>query len=185
MGARWLMAGALAAACAIPVEVVAAGPAVVEIKRPAPARARTWLGLNLGIVSGSVDLPCPTPGGGDCDEGGVFPALGANLTVAGKGALRLRAIRAEEDNTDHKPYELAALVGMRMGRSHWYGLVGVGRIVHPDDDYRGNVTGLAWEFVRARPTSEGVGFEFSFYGNSLGDANFAGVAVGMRLGRLR
>ena len=161
-------------------------PAVVQIKGPAKIPVRSWLGLNFGIVSGNVEVPCSGVGPPDgCSEGGVFPTLGLNFTVTGKHALRLRAVRAEEENTRHKPYELAALVGTRIGRSHWYGLVGAGRINHPDDENEASTTGLAWEFVRARPTADEVGFEFAVQGNSLGEADFWGVALGLRFGKLR
>ena len=174
---------ALACGLACPTAAYAVEP-VVEMKGPAQRPARSWFGLNTGLVSGSVELPCSGGASGDCDESGLFQTYGVNLTVAGRTALRLRAMRAEE-KTDHKPYETAVLFGPRLGRSHWYGLVGVGRIMHPDDDYAGDVTGLAWEFVRARPTRDGLGFEFSIHGNSFGDASFVGVAVGLRLGKLR
>jgi hypothetical protein len=159
-------------------------PAVVQIKGPAKLPTRSWFGLNVGIVSGSVDVPCGGVGTG-CSEGGVLPTLGANFTVTGRHALRLRVVRAEEDNTRHKPYELAALVGTRLGKSHWYGLVGAGRMNHPDDEHEASVTGLAWEFVRARPTADDVGFEFAVQGNTGGEADFWGVAVGARFGKLR
>ena len=179
-----LLTMALACALACAPAAYAAHP-VVELGGPAHPPTRSWLGLNTGLVSGSVDLPCPGGASGDCGEDGVFQTYGINFTVAGKMALRLRAMRAEEEHTDHKPYEIAVLAGPRLGHSHWYGLIGPGRIVHPDDEYPGSVTGLAWELVRARPTQSGVGFELSFYGNSFGDAGFMGVAVGVRFGKLR
>jgi hypothetical protein len=159
-------------------------PAVVQLKGPAKVPVRRWIGVNVGLVSGSVDVPCGG-GGGDCSEGGVFPALGVNFTATGRHAFRLRVVRAEEDNTRHKPYELAALVGTRLGRSHWYGLVGAGRINHPDDEHEERVTGVAWEFVRARPTADDVGLEFAVLGNTGGEADYWGVAIGARFGKLR
>ena len=179
-----ILACALTGAFGAVSSAYAAHP-VVELKGPAKPSTRSWFGVNTGLVGGSVELPCPPGTPGDCGEGGVFATWGVNVTVVGKMALRLRAMRAEEEGTDHKPYEMAVLFGTRLGRSHWYGLIGPGRIVHPDDEYEGSVTGLAWEFVRARPTNSGIGFEFSVYGNSLGDATFSGVALGARFGKLR
>ena len=162
-----LLAGALAAA---PADAA-----------PGQGRTRSWFGLNVGMVSGSVDMQCA--GGGDCSEGGVFPSYGLNFTVAGEMALRLRAIRAEED-TEHKPFEVAALVGPRLGRK-WYALAGFGQIRNADDNYVGNSTGMAWEFVRAAPTQSGTGLEFSVHGNAFGDATFIGASIGLRFGNLR
>lgn len=152
-----------------------AGPAA----RSAPGYS--WLSLNAGVVSGSVDVPCgasETDGG--CEESGVFGTYGAALTLAGKGALRFRMIRANED-TENKPYETAALVGTRVGnpKSHWYALVGIGTIHNADDDYSGTATGLAWEILLAEP---GSNFELSFNGNTGPDVDFVGASIGLRFG---
>ena len=150
------------------------------------AGARSWVGVNAGIVTGDVNVPCGSVEVGDgCSEGGMFTSLGGNLTFAGQAALRLRAIRANED-TDHMPYETAALLGLRLGkRSNWYGFVGPGRIMHADDDFQGIAHGMAWELVRAAPEQDGMGFEFSLYGNTGPDVDFTGIALGLRFGNLR
>ena len=180
---KLLSAGALALA-ALTGTVRAESP-VTELKAPARPRSASWFGLTTGLVAGSVEIDCsPQNSGGDCDESGVFQTYGFNFTVAGRSALRLRLQQAQE-NTDHKPYEAALLLGTRLGRSHWYGLAGVGRIGNPDDDYPGGVTGLAWEFLYARPSADGVGFEFSVQGNNFGDASYVGGALGVRFGNLR
>ena len=151
-----------------------------------PGSGRLWFGMNLGMVAGNVDnIPCASGTNGDCSESGFFPAFGLNATFVGRNALRLRLIQGQEQDTNHKPLELAALYGPRMGRS-WYALLGIGQIFNPDDDYPGDVTGLAWEFVFA-PAARRIdaAFELSMYGNTLADADFVGVAVGMRFGKVR
>lgn len=147
------------------------------------AQGRSWLGLNLGLVSGDVDTPCLPPTGGDCSEAGVFPSFGANLTFAGTGAFRLRGVVAGE-NTRKRPHEVATLVGAKLSRN-WYGLIGAGRIFNPDDNFDGTASGLAWEFVYAPPTTSSSGFEFSFFGNTGADVDFGGFSLGVRFGKLR
>jgi hypothetical protein len=145
---------------------------------------RAWIGVGTGLVSGDVDIPCGGGTGGDCSESGVFQSYSANVTFAGEAALRFRGIRAEEE-TDRTPYETAALIGARFGRSNWYGLVGAGRIRHADDSFVGDARGFAWEILFA-PSSRGpVGFELSFQGNNGRDVDFTAFNVGMRFGKLR
>lgn len=146
------------------------------------AAGRSWLGFNIGLVSGNVDTPCTIPGD-DCSEGGVFPSFGANLTFASTGAFRLRGVVAGED-TRKRPHEVAALVGAKLSRS-WYGLIGAGRIFNPDDNFDGNASGLAWEFVYAPSTKNSTGFEFSLLGNNGADVDYGGLSLGLRFGKLR
>lgn len=146
------------------------------------AGGRSWVGFNLGLVSGDVDLPCTVPGS-DCSEGGIYPSFGANLTFAGKGAFRLRGVVAGE-NTRERPHEIAALIGAKLSRS-WYGLVGAGRIFNPDDNFEGHASGVAWELVYAPPTQSSAGFEFSILGSSGSDVDYGGFSLGLRFGKLR
>jgi hypothetical protein len=169
-----------------PAETPAAAPArpVKPLKTMAPAAkpkappSRGWLGVNLGLVAGDVDNTQCSDGTYECSEGGILRAYGLNLTVASKNAFRVRAILADEDNTDDKPVAMAVLVGPRLGRSPWYAMVGFGHVENPDDDYRGGANGLAYEFLLA----PGAPIEFSVYGQTLGDVSFTGVAFGFRMG---
>lgn len=157
---------------------------VVEVM-PAPrdSTQKTWLGLNVGLLAGSVDIPCGAgSSSGDCDEAGVFASYGLNFTVAGEVALRLRAVRAEE-NTARKPTEIAALVGPQINEGV-YVLLGFGKIRNPDDEYDGDSNGLAWELLFAPPSSSGVSFEASVHGNHFGDAEYGGLSIGFRFGKL-
>lgn len=165
---------ALALLCVAP-------PLFAQSKTKSAGGSMTWLGLDLGLLSGSVDVPCQGSGS-NCSEGGVFGSSSVNFTVAGPAAFRLRAVRAEE-YTQNRPYELAALGGGRIGR-RWYGLIGVGVIKNVDDDYDRDATGLAWEFLYARRSRSSVGFEFSFHGNYAKDVSYAGISFGLRLGDL-
>lgn len=152
--------------------------------RPA-ARAsgqKVWLGFNAGLLVGSVEIPCGNGSSGDCDEGGLFGSYGLNFTVAGDMALRLRGVRADE-NTEKEPEEIAAMVGPQITEGV-YVLVGLGRIRNPDNDYSGDTSGLAWELLFAPPTRSGLSFEGSLQGNHFGDAQYVGVSVGIRFGKL-
>lgn len=152
----------------------------------APAAARSgpnaWVGFNAGLLVGSVDLPCGPGSSGDCDEGGVFGSYGLNFTIAGDMALRVRGVRADE-NTANKPEEIAAMVGPQVNDGV-YVLLGAGRIRNPDNDYPGNTSGLAWELLFAPRSRSGVSFEGSVQGNHFGDAQYAGISVGIRFGKL-
>lgn len=151
--------------------------------RPAPASGqKAWLGLTAGLLVGSVDIPCGSGSSGDCDEGGMFGSYGLNLTLAGDLALRLRAVRADE-NTEDKPEEIAAMAGPQVNEGV-YVLVGVGRIRNPDNDYDGDTSGLAWELLFAPPSASGLSFEASVHGNHFGDAQYAGISIGIRFGKL-
>lgn len=146
------------------------------------APVRSWVGLNVGLLSGDVDVPCTAPNS-DCKEGGLFPSFGANLTLAGSAAFRLRGVVAGE-GTRERPYETAALIGAKLSRS-WYGLIGAGRIHNADDDFEGIADGLAWELLYAPPTKRGAGFEFSLLGNAGPDVDYLGFGLGLRFGKLR
>lgn len=160
--------------------------AAASSARSAPAAARSgpnaWVGFNAGLLVGSVELSCGPGTSGDCDEGGVFGSYGLNLTIAGDMALRVRGVRADE-NTDEEPEEIAAMVGPQVNEGV-YVLVGVGRIRNPDNDYSGDTSGLAWELLFAPPSRSGLSFEGSVQGNHFGDAQYAGISVGIRFGKL-
>ena len=146
--------------------------------------AKTWLGLSTGFAIGGVDLPCTGAAVSSCSETGMFSTYGLSLTFAGEMALRLRAVRANEHD-EHKPVETAVLVGPRLSKSLYF-LLGVGSIHNPDDEYAGDsTTGLAWEFLIADPTPSGVSFEASLHGNHLGDAQYGGLSIGVRFGKMR
>jgi hypothetical protein len=154
--------------------------------RSAPAAARSgpnaWVGFNAGLLVGSVELPCGPGSSGDCDEAGVFGSYGLNFTIAGDMALRVRGVRADE-NTEKEPEEIAAMVGPQVNEGV-YVLVGVGRIRNPDNDYSGNASGLAWELLFVPPSRSSLSFEASLQGNHFGDAQYAGISVGIRFGKL-
>jgi hypothetical protein len=156
---------------------------VAEVEAPAPSdrRGGAWLGLSAGVMAGGVKVPCSPS---RCSETGFFSTYGVSLTVAGDTALRLRAVRANED-TEHKPFELAVLAGPRVTRSMYF-LLGFGSIRNPDDEYLGDTAnGLAWEFLIAESTPRNVSVEFSFHGNHFGDAQYGGLSIGARFGNLR
>lgn len=146
------------------------------------APVRSWVGLNVGLLSGDVELPCAVPNR-DCSEVGLFSSFGVNLTLAGNAAFRLRGVVAFE-RARERPYETAALIGAKLSRS-WYGLIGAGRIHNADDDFEGNADGLAWELLYAPPTKRGAGFEFSLLGNAGPDVDYLGFSLGLRFGKLR
>jgi hypothetical protein len=143
---------------------------------------KVWLGLNAGLLIGSVDLRCGPGTSGDCDEAGMFGSYGLNFTVAGDLALRVRGVRADESTAD-KPEEIAVMVGPQFNEGVYF-VFGAGRIRNPDDDYSGDASGLAWELLIAPPTRSGLSFEASVQGNHFGDAQYAGISVGIRFGKL-
>lgn len=150
---------------------------------------RLWLGVGAGVGWGAVDVPCqPNSFGADCREEGTLNTYSANATLAGRhGAIRLRGLRQTDKGDDSRtPYETAALIGSRFGRSSWYGFAGYGRILHADDDFEEeDASGFAWEILFA-PASDGpTGFELSFQGNSGEDVDFVAFNIGMRIGALR
>jgi hypothetical protein len=149
---------------------------------------RAWLGVGAGVGWGAVDVPCEPSFGDDCREEGILNTYTANATLAGRnGAIRLRGLRQTDKGDDSRtPYETAALIGTRFGRSSWYGLAGYGRIRHADDDFQEDEAGgFAWEILFA-PSHDGpTGFELSFQGNSGEDVDFVAFNVGMRIGALR
>lgn len=156
-------------------------------RREAPVRM--WLGVGAGVGWGAVDVPCQTNSfGSDCREEGTLNTYSANATVAGRnGAIRLRGLRQTDKGDDSRtPYETAALLGSRFGRSSWYGFAGYGRIMHADDDFEEeDASGFAWEILFAPPSDGPTGFELSFQGNSGEDVDFVAFNIGMRLGALR
>lgn len=160
-----------------------------ERRRARRGTARMWVGVGAGVSYGAVDVPCQSNSfGDDCREEGVFNTYTGNVTMAGPhGALRLRGLRQADKGDDSRtPYETAALLGTRFGRSDWYGLAGYGRIRHADDDFtEERAGGFAWEILFA-PSSEALtGLELSFQGNSGEDVDFVAFNIGMRIGALR
>ncbi len=142
---------------------------------------RAWFGFGIGLVAGDVDVPCSDPGATGCSEGGIFTSLGLNVTVAGPVAARLRGVHANE-NTAHPPIEAAALIGPRLG-DDFYFLVGHSNVSNPDDEYRGDASGVAWELLYA-PRSLGSGIEISLHGATGKDLDYSGLAFGLRFGKL-
>ena len=152
-------------------------------------QARMWVGIGAGVGYGAVDVPC-TSGvfGDDCQEEGILNTYSANVTPAGAGgALRLRGIRDADKGDDARtPYEQAALLGTRFGRSNWYGFAGYGRFRHVDDRYpEDRAAGFAWEIVFAPASESLTGLELGFQGNSGDDVDLVAFNIGMRLGALR
>lgn len=158
-----------------------------HVRREAPVRM--WLGAGVGVGWGAVDTPCqPSSFGSDCREEGTLNTYTANATLAGRnGAIRLRGLRQTDKGDDSRtPYETAALIGTRFGRSAWYGMAGYGRVMHPDDDFQENqASGFAWEILFAPSSDALTGFELSFQGNSGEDVDFVAFNVGMRIGALK
>lgn len=160
-----------------------------ERRRARRAAMRMWVGVGAGVGYGAVDVTC-TPGsfGDDCREEGILNTYTGNVTLAGPaGALRLRGIRQADKGDDARtPYETAALIGTRFGRSDWYGLAGYGRVRHPDDEFpEDRAAGFAWEILFAPSSSSLTGLELSFQGNSGEDVDWVGFSIGLRLGALR
>lgn len=160
-----------------------------ESRRARRAGVRAWAGVGAGVGYGAVDVTCnPGSSGDDCREEGILNTYTGNVTVAGPaGALRLRGIRQADKGDDSRtPYETAALIGTRFGRSDWYGLAGYGRVRHPDDDFtEERAGGFAWEILFAPSSSGLTGLELSFQGNTGEDVDFVGFSIGLRLGALR
>lgn len=160
----------------------AAAAEVVALPPAADANAwRGWFGLNAGLVAGDVKVPCGDPSASDCSEGGWFSSFGLNLTFAGPMAVRLRAVRANED-TEDPPLELAALVGPHVGND-FYLMLGASNVSHPDDDFEGgDADGVAWELLFAPRTLSGAGVEISLHGAQGSDLDYQGVSIGFRFG---
>lgn len=155
-------------------------------------RGRMWLGVGTGVGYGSVETTC-SPGsfGDDCREEGIVNTYVANITLASSegAAIRLRGMRQTDKGDDARtPYEQAALVGTRFGRSNWYGLVGYGQVRHADDEFvKGpgeRAGGLAWEIMFAPSTEGPVGLELGFQGNNGHYVDYVAFNVGMRFGAL-
>lgn len=144
-----------------------------------------WVGMGLGVLSGTVDYDCPPPDSGNCSESGAYGTYTANVTVAGPVVFRARGVRTQDRVDGRTPYEVAALVGGRFGRSPWYGLVGAGRVRHADDNVPDANEGVAWEILMAPGSSGGAGFEMSFHGHLGTHVDFVGFSAGMRFGLLR
>lgn len=150
---------------------------------------RFWLGVSAGVGYGNAEVPCQTSTFGyeDCHEEGITNTYAANITLSGpRTALRLRGVRdADKGDERRTPYETAALVGMRMGRSNWYAFAGYGQIHHVDDRFvEDHASGFAWEFVFA-PASRAIsGFELSISGQSGEEVDWIGTNIGARFGLL-
>jgi hypothetical protein len=157
------------------------GEAVTVAPPKGSDNVRAWFGLGIGLVAGDVAVPCSDPGASGCSEGGVFTSFDLNITVAGPIAARLRAVHANED-TGHPPIEFAGLVGPRLG-DDFYFLVGLSNVSHPDDDYRGDAKGVAWELLYA-PRSLGSSIEISLHGATGDDLDYSGLSFGLRFGKL-
>jgi len=152
---------------------------------PRPRRhGGAWVGMGIGVLTGSASYECPGPEGGDCSESGAYGTYTANVTVAGPVVFRARGVRTQDRVDGRTPYEVAALVGGRFGRSPWYGLVGGGRVRHADDNVPDASEGVAWEVLFAPGSSGGAGFEMSFHGHLGTHVDFVGFSAGMRFGLL-
>jgi len=147
---------------------------------------QAWIGGSVGGATGTVKTECSSgpQDNRNCEESGFFHTYGANFTLAGRSAFRFRWTQSEERHTSPKPYELAAMVGGRMGRSNWYGLVGGAKVLHPDNNHPNEARALAYEILFA-PASEGVGFELSFAGGYGNDVQYFGFNLGLRFGMLK
>lgn len=156
-------------------------------RQPLP-HGRAWIGVGAGVGFATVDVPC-SPGSfdNDCSESGDLRTYSANLTASGRNAaVRVRAVRDQDKGNDRRtPYETAALIGSRFGRSNWYGLVGAGRIRHADDRFSGDANGFAWEILFAPSSDGGAGLELSFHGNTGRDVDYTAFNLGMRFGAVR
>jgi hypothetical protein len=150
---------------------------------------RMWLGVGTGVGYAHAEVTCSGGGfGAECSEEGLVNTYAANLTLSSPRGLtaRLRGLRDTDKGDDvHTPYEVAALVGTRFGRSGWYGMAGYGRIYHPDDRFPRNHTGgLAWEILFAPATDGPVGLELGFQGNNGHYVDYVAFTIGMRFGAL-
>ena len=154
---------------------------------------QVWVGVGTGLAYGWVDTVCGSPGfGAECSEQGLINTYIGNFTLAAANGmtLRLRGVRASDPGSDeHVPYETAAMIGARFGRSSWYGLFGAGVLHNLDDEFvkgsNATVTGLAWEVMFAPSTYGPMGLELGFQGNSSDHASFIAFNVGVRFGALR
>ena len=163
-----------------------------RVRRDRPREMQVWVGLGTGLSYGWVDTDCDPSGvGPECSEEGLLSTYIGNFTVAADNGmtLRLRGVRAADRGSDeHVPYETAAMVGARFGRSSWYGLFGAGVLHNVDDEFvKGDdtVTGLAWEVMFAPASNGPMGMELGFQGNSSEHAGFIAFNVGVRFGALR
>jgi hypothetical protein len=156
--------------------------------RPKPVGGGAWFGIGTGVLHGTVEYDCVS---GKCDEQGIINTYSANFTAAGPMAARVRATRSRrKDGEDangnpRTAYETAALIGPRFGQSPWYGLIGVGRIRHADDNVPQKIEGFSWEILMAPRTAGNAGFELSFHGHNSRHLEFVGFSLGMRFGALR
>lgn len=146
-----------------------------------------WLGLGTGLTRDWIETPCVSSGAGT--ECSALNTYTANFTVvADTGmALRLRGVRASDSSDDpYAPYETAAMIGTRIGRSGWHALVGPGVLHNVDNAFvQGDVTGLAWEVMFAPRTHGPIGLELGILGNAAEHADFVAFNIGLRFGALR
>lgn len=155
-------------------------------RRQAARKPRAWIGVQAGMANGSIDT-CADNGSWGCDESATFGTYSANVTLTGAGGgLRFRGTRgATKGGLRRMPYEEAVLPVFRFGSSDWYGGLGWGRIVHPHDDYPGDLDGMAYDFFWAPSSRGGGGFELSFHGLGAADGGYGSVNLGLRFGKLR
>ncbi|MGH8443078.1 MAG: hypothetical protein ACRETF_09280 [Nevskiaceae bacterium] len=152
---------------------------------------RIWGGLGTGISYAWAETVCSPSFGAECSEQGLLNTYMANFTVSANNGMtvRLRGVRATDPGSDqHVPYETAALIGSRFGRSNWYGLFGAGVLHNVDDEFvKGDesTTGLAWEVIFAPSTDSPMGLELGFQGNAGNYADFIAFNFGVRFGALR
>jgi hypothetical protein len=147
---------------------------------------RAWLGVNAGLGYGGVEL-CHNQKPDNCTREGLFGTYGANVTLTGaQGLLRLRATRGDQKGGNlHMPYEEAALIGSRFGRSSWYGALGYSNIVHPHDGYTGTLKGVGYDLFFPPSSGGPIGFELSFHGMFANEGNYEAISLGLRFGNLR
>lgn len=157
----------------------------VRERRRAARKPRAWFGAQGGLAAGSIDT-CPEQALG-CDESGMFGMYSGNATLTGAGGgLRLRASRGVHKGDNRRmPYEQAVLPVFRLGYSDWYAGLGYGRIVHPHDDYDGDLKGVAYDVFWAPSSRGATGIEVSFHGLGGEDGAYGSVNVGLRFGKLR
>lgn len=151
-------------------------------------RPRFWIGVGAGAGVATITVPCSASSTTyDCDQSGDLATYSANITVTGPyTALRVRGVRQQDKGDDkHTPYEEAVLVGSRFGNSNWYGLAGVGRLQHIDDQHPDDAHGFAWEILFAPPTVAATGMELSFQGELGNEVDYVGINLGLRFGALR
>jgi hypothetical protein len=148
---------------------------------------QVWLGLGTGLTRDWIETPCAASGAGN--ECSVLNTYTGNFTVVADNglALRLRGVRASDSSHDpYAPYETAAMIGARIGRSGWHALFGPGVLHNVDNDFvQGDVTGLAWEVMFAPRTHGPIGLELGILGNAAEHADFVAFNIGVRFGALR